>query len=198
MEWTRNFNAAGARAQLGAAGVAPHALPAAPGHSSRAAENSFALKYKKNLQKKSLEILFFFFLKHSKKKKKGEEDSVMVSSSEIKPIAQSLSWGRELRGDMGKRGGRLRDCYIGEQHSRGMRWGGEVLSRKKAEGCSSSGWDTMHISPGARARCTPGPSPPRHPSPVQIEALSNTQGSYAYCDRCKADCRDNSLHSHTV
>lgn len=71
MEWTRNFNAAGARAQLGAAGVAPHALPAAPGHSSRAAENSFALKYKKNLQKKSLEILFFFFLKHSKKKKKG-------------------------------------------------------------------------------------------------------------------------------
>lgn len=40
--------------------------------------------------------------------------------------------------------------------------------------------------------------PPASLLSVQIKALSTTQGSYADCARCKADCRDNWLGSHAA
>lgn len=79
---------------------------------------------------------------------------------------------------------------------------GRVMLAGNKEGRGGCVWEEgrrlLQLGVGRRTHQPRGTEPPDTPSSVQIKALSNTQGSYAYCDRCKADCRDNSLQSHRL
>lgn len=122
-------------------------VPRGSRDSSRAAKNSFALKYKKST-KISLET-FSIFLKHPKKKKttKNKEGvSVRVSSPTTQPMAHCQSWG----GLRARRGCRR---FYGNN---GLHGEGGSGRRQKAP----QGWGRMlrTSAPG----CWPG-RPPRIP-----------------------------------
>lgn len=188
MEWTRSFGSHPRKPRAARAPPATRkAMGVSPGgsrDSCRAAKNSFALKYKKST-KISLET-FSIFLKHPGKTKQNKqlkrELSVRVSSPEMQPMAHSQSWG----GLRARRGCRRRFYGNNRLYGEGG-WG----RRQKAP----QGWGRM-LCTSAPGCCPGGPSASL--LSVQIKALSTTQGSYADCAQCKADCRDNWLGSHAA
>lgn len=69
------------------------------------------------------------------------------------------------------------------------------------EGAGEEGRRLLGVGVGCCAHQPRGAGPGGPPASllsVQIKALSTTQGSYADCARCKADCRDNWLGSHAA
>lgn len=101
----------------------------------------------------------------------------------MQPMAHSQSWG----GLRARRGCRR---FYGN-------------NRLYGEGCQEEGRRLLGVGVGCCAHQPRGAGPGGPPASllslsVQIKALSTTQGSYADCARCKADCRDNWLGSHAA